>query len=157
VTLKGGIELAEETSNGKSRRSFLNYCIGASSLTLFAFVGYMVGKYMFPPGVLSAETETGTARLALSELPVGSAKVMRYKGEPAIVVRTGDRTIRALSAVCTHLGCIVKWDSAKNMLVCPCHAALFDLNGNVVGGPAPRPLASFPAKIAGDEVVVGEA
>ncbi|GAB4346879.1 MAG: Rieske (2Fe-2S) protein [Candidatus Abyssubacteria bacterium] len=139
------------------RRSFLNYCIGASSLAFFGFVGYMVARYMFPPSVLSAETEAGATRLALAELPVGSAKVVRYKGEPAIVVRMGERSIRALSAVCTHLGCIVKWDGAKNMLVCPCHAAFFDLNGNVVGGPAPRPLTSFPIKIAGEEILIGEA
>ena len=139
------------------RRSFINYCLGLSLATFGGVSSYMSGKYLFPPGALSAETEGEAVRISLSELPVGAAKVFRYKGVPSIVIRVSEKSVRALSAVCTHLGCIVKWDEAKEMLVCPCHVAEFDVNGNVVDGPAPRPLPSYPTKISQDEIIIGEA
>jgi len=152
--------LRSEADNEKSepihRRSFLNYCLGASLLTFGGFAAYSGGRYLLPPGAFSAEAEGGAVRLSLSEAPVGSAKMFRYKGQPSVVIRVSEKTVRALSAVCTHLGCIVKWDGAKQQLVCPCHVAAFDVNGNVVGGPAPRPLQSIPAKIAQDEIIIGE-
>jgi cytochrome b6-f complex iron-sulfur subunit len=125
--------------------------------TFGGFAVYTFAKYLFPPGAFSAQAESEGVRISFAELPVGSAKVFRYKGQPSIAIRMSDKSVRALSAVCTHLGCIVKWDSAKQLLVCPCHAALFDSNGNVVSGPAPRPLQSYPTKVTQDEVIIGEA
>jgi cytochrome b6-f complex iron-sulfur subunit len=139
------------------RRSFLNYCLGATSLMFGGLALYAVGKYLFPPEAFSAEAAGEAVRMSLEDLPVGGAKNVRYKGAASVVIRTNERTFHALSAVCTHLGCIVKWDSGKQMLVCPCHAATFDINGNVVSGPAPRPLESYPVQIVQDEVIIGEA
>jgi Rieske Fe-S protein len=62
-----------------------------------------------------------------------------------------------LSALCTHLNCLVNWDEETRRLVCPCHGAIFDINGTPLRGPAPSPLASYPAKIVGNEIVIGEA
>jgi cytochrome b6-f complex iron-sulfur subunit len=47
---------------------------------------------------------------------------------------------RALSAVCTHLGCITRFQPDRNIIACPCHGSQFTLAGEVVAGPAPRPL-----------------
>jgi Rieske Fe-S protein len=47
---------------------------------------------------------------------------------------------RALSSVCQHLGCRVRWDEAKQQFLCPCHGGVYDRNGQVVSGPPPRPL-----------------
>ena len=138
------------------RRSFLNYCLGVSMVTFGGFSAYTFVKYLFPPGALGNEPGGEAVRIPLAELPVGDAKIFRFKGVPSIVVRVSEKSVRALSAVCTHLGCIVKWDGAKEALLCPCHAAIFDVNGNVVSGPAPRPLPSYPTKIAQDEVIIGE-
>ena len=79
------------------------------------------------------------------------------KSSTTLTIRVTENDIRALSAVCTHLGCIVKWDGAKQQLVCPCHVAAFDVNGNVVGGPAPSPLQSLAARIVQDEIIIGDA
>ena len=54
----------------------------------------------------------------------------------------------AISAVCTHLGCIVN-PSARGF-VCPCHGSVFDPDGRVLGGPAPRPLPWFEISVAPD-------
>lgn len=56
------------------------------------------------------------------------------------VVWDGARTVHALSATCTHLGCQVRWDAESTRFRCPCHGGVFDAQGNVVEGPPPRPL-----------------
>jgi len=53
--------------------------------------------------------------------------------------RDGDN-YRALSSVCQHLGCRVRWDQPKQQFLCPCHGGVYDRSGRVVSGPPPRPL-----------------
>lgn len=48
---------------------------------------------------------------------------------------------------CTHLGCPYRWDEAKKEFLCPCHAAVFDINGNVISGPPPKPLNRYAVKV----------
>lgn len=50
---------------------------------------------------------------------------------------------RALSSVCTHLGCITRYNADENIIACPCHGSRFNLDGDVIAGPAPRPLHSL--------------
>lgn len=66
------------------------------------------------------------------------------------LVRRGN-SFRAISAVCTHLGCTVGPDAGRpNGFRCPCHGSVFDKDGKVIGGPAPRPLDCFPVTLARD-------
>jgi Rieske Fe-S protein len=60
--------------------------------------------------------------------------------------REGDG-YRALSGVCTHLGCAVQWDDAAKQFKCPCHGGVFDRAGQVVAGPPPRPLARLATRV----------
>jgi cytochrome b6-f complex iron-sulfur subunit len=115
------------------------------------------GSFLLPPGAFGGDAGGEGVRLSLSDVPVGTSKMFRYQGKPCIAIRINEKTVHALSAVCTHLGCLVKWDRTKQQLVCPCHVAAFDVNGNVVGGPAPRPLQSLSVKIAQNEIIIGEA
>ena len=55
------------------------------------------------------------------------------------VIRLKDG-FRALSSVCPHLGCIARYRPDENLIACPCHGSRFDLNGDVIAGPAPRAL-----------------
>lgn len=68
--------------------------------------------------------------------------VQGLKGEPYYLIstETGIKDF-ALLSVCTHLGCVVPWDKAKNKFCCPCHGSQYDENGKVVRGPAPLSLA----------------
>ena len=65
---------------------------------------------------------------------------IRFNKEKKAYVCGGPGGVYALSAVCTHLGCITRYLSDQNVIACPCHGSRFDLEGNVVEGPAPRPL-----------------
>ncbi|MFN3739932.1 MAG: ubiquinol-cytochrome c reductase iron-sulfur subunit [Thermodesulfovibrionales bacterium] len=70
------------------------------------------------------------------------------------IVKRSDGWI-ALSPVCTHLGCIVKWNRIKKEFVCPCHGGRYSMDGEVIGGPPPLPLMKLPLKIEDERVFVG--
>lgn len=76
----------------------------------------------------------------LEQVPPGEGTVIRKEGKPVAVYKDADGTCRGLSAVCTHLACIVHWNTAEKSWDCPCHGSRFDLDGNVVQGPATKPL-----------------
>ena len=56
----------------------------------------------------------------------------------------------AVSAVCTHLGCITQWKPEANMIACPCHGSKFKTDGTKIEGPAPRPLPHFAITLTTD-------
>jgi cytochrome b6-f complex iron-sulfur subunit len=56
----------------------------------------------------------------------------------------------AVSAVCTHLGCITQWRPDANMIACPCHGSKFKSDGTKIEGPAPRPLPHFAITLTAD-------
>jgi cytochrome b6-f complex iron-sulfur subunit len=90
----------------------------------------------------------------VSDIAVGSAKMVQSRGRPIIVLRHGPDEFTALSAICTHLGCVVQWDPARRIIECPCHGGEFSPDGKVIGGPPPRPLQAYPVMVIGGEVRV---
>lgn len=65
-----------------------------------------------------------------------------------------DGEIVVFSPICTHLGCGYRWSDPDRQFLCPCHNSVFDLEGNVLAGPAPRPLDTLPTKIEGDRLFI---
>lgn len=59
-----------------------------------------------------------------------------------------------LSAVCTHTGCNVTWHPDEDKFICPCHGGTYDIDGEVISGPPPRPLAKLPFRIENDRILV---
>lgn len=118
-----------------------------------AFI-YPVIRYLVPPQ--RSASDAGIVEVNASEVTMGKSKIINYKETPTIVIHTADGLF-ALSAVCTHLGCIVQWDESSQEIVCPCHAAKYDLNGNVISGPAPKPLTIVKATLNNDKILIGEA
>lgn len=70
------------------------------------------------------------------------------------LVRTGESDVAALSATCTHLGCLVAWDKDAQAFKCPCHGGVYDKTGAVKEGPPPAPLATVATRIDGQRVLV---
>ncbi|KAK6141143.1 hypothetical protein DH2020_025116 [Rehmannia glutinosa] len=77
------------------------------------------------------------------------------KGDPTYLVVENDRTLATygINAVCTHLGCVVPWNTAENKFICPCHGSQYNNQGRVVRGPAPLSLALAHADIDDGKVV----
>ncbi|KAK6774252.1 hypothetical protein RDI58_029491 [Solanum bulbocastanum] len=77
------------------------------------------------------------------------------KGDPTYLVVENDGTLATygINAVCTHLGCVVPWNTAENKFICPCHGSQYNNQGKVVRGPAPLSLALAHADVDDGKVV----
>src|SRR3989337_1842210 len=113
-----------------SRRSFLDYLIqGVLGFSILAVIGSVL-KYVWPPRANGTGGESRVEIGSEEDFPIGKGKVVKGAGgKPTIVVRTA-AGFSALSAICTHLGCIVEWQEDKQQIFCPCHGAAFDIKGN---------------------------
>ena len=138
-----------------SRRSFLDYLIqGALAFSVITVLG-SIFKYIWPPRANGSSGESRVEIGSEEEFPAGKGKVVKgVGGKPTIVIRTASG-FSALSAICTHLGCIVEWQEDKQQVFCPCHGAAFDAKGNVLSGPPPSPLQSFDVIVSSGKVYVG--
>jgi glycine/D-amino acid oxidase-like deaminating enzyme/nitrite reductase/ring-hydroxylating ferredoxin subunit len=79
--------------------------------------------------------------LQLSELPVGIGRIIKHDGKKLAVYRDDGGRIHAVSAICTHQGCQVAFNPIECSWDCPCHGSRFDVDGQVLDGPAKKPLA----------------
>jgi glycine/D-amino acid oxidase-like deaminating enzyme/nitrite reductase/ring-hydroxylating ferredoxin subunit len=75
------------------------------------------------------------------EIARGEGAIIRDGASKQAVYRADDGQLHAMSAVCTHLGCVVKWNKAEKSWDCPCHGSRFDALGKVINGPATKELA----------------
>jgi glycine/D-amino acid oxidase-like deaminating enzyme/nitrite reductase/ring-hydroxylating ferredoxin subunit len=90
-----------------------------------------------------ADGLTVRAARPLRTLARGQAAVLRISGRKVAVYRDEDGTLQAVSAICSHLACLVHWNSAERSWDCPCHGSRFGVDGRVLQGPAVRDLASI--------------
>jgi len=70
------------------------------------------------------------------------------------VVKKPDGSVTVFSPICPHLGCGYRWDEQTKHFECPCHASVYDIDGKVLGGPAPRPLDTLPTKMEDGKLYV---
>lgn len=91
--------------------------------------------YRFVADRLSAKDIT-----SLNEIPLGGGAVVEYNDEKLAIHKDSSGQIHALSPVCTHAQCIVNWNNSEKSWDCPCHGARYDINGEVLTGPANRAL-----------------
>lgn len=128
-------ESEERPRAATSRRDFL-YQIGVGAMVASAVGAGAVTFDFLRPKVLF---EPPTSFEAGSALDYQEGTVRFFKEKKAFVIG-GAGGIYALSAVCTHLGCIARFRSDEGIIACPCHGSRFGLDGEVLHGPAPRPL-----------------
>jgi cytochrome b6-f complex iron-sulfur subunit len=120
---------------GVSRRSLLLTGAGGLAAGLLAAVGGQ--RLLHPPRNVNDQlplVADGTWRdlMALDSLPDGVPTRFSSGALEGYVLRTG-QDVRALSAVCTHMGCLLNWSKFRSEFECPCHGATFDLNGQPSG------------------------
>lgn len=147
-----GNHLSGDIMEMKSRRMFLASCLGVVGATVAALVTFPLFRFLAP-----RKESGGVAKVSIpaAEVPEGGAKFFEFEGRSAVIVRKKGGGFVALSAVCTHLGCIVQWQKNQEQFLCPCHAGLYSIDGTVVSGPPPKPLVKLSFTVTEGNIIVG--
>lgn len=157
-------ENKDETPLG-ARRSFFAWLIMASAGLIGISLAVPLGGYVVSPALKRREKSWVDAGL-VADLPVGEPaqrdvtmkladgyrEIAAVKGVWALRREANEVTV--YSPICTHLGCGFRWDGEEKKFKCPCHGSMFDAEGKVVGGPAPRPLDRLPVRIENGRLMV---
>jgi len=118
----------------------------------FAGLAAMGVRFITP---LKREIDRRIFTVGLDELPLDASRTFQdLRGRNLMLVRTGEKEVKAISTICSHLGCTVYWQSDRKEFFCPCHNGRFDKNGNVLSGPPPAPLDLYRVEIEGPNVFV---
>lgn len=123
-------------------------------------VGYPVYRYLAAPAVRArAEGLVKTVAIPEKNLPgVGTALMFLFGTRPSLLIHHEDGHYTAFDAVCSHLGCTVRFEPQNHRIFCPCHGGTYDVNtGEVVAGPPPRGLKVYKVEVADGNVVVSRA
>ncbi|MCW5982180.1 MAG: Rieske 2Fe-2S domain-containing protein [Bryobacteraceae bacterium] len=120
---------------------------GAAALWTAGIAGTAAAVKFFQP-MVSYEPPLSFKAGVPEDFPVGTPTLLPE--ENTFIVRDRERGFRACSAVCTHLGCTVRWSSGDQRFYCPCHGSVYDAEGKVIDGPAPRPLDWYEVTMAKD-------
>ena len=147
----GGAELGGTKAAG--RRRFLDLLLGTGVFATLGAIFYPVFKFMTPPRVVEA-TQNSVVAAKSGELAANTGKIFKFGNKPGLLIRTPSGEVKAFSAVCTHLDCIVQYKPDAKQIWCACHNGQYNLSGKNVGGPPPRPLEEFAVKVQGDDIVV---
>ncbi len=135
----------DQGENEITRRDFLNE-ITLGALGIAGLGSVAVTYQFFSPNVLF-EPPT-TFRAGNPDLyPVHSVTFLQ--DQQVYIVRMPEG-FYAVSAVCTHLGCVTQWKPDAEMIACPCHGSKFKADGTKIEGPAPRPLPHFAISLTAD-------
>lgn len=144
-----GFEAGQE---GINRREFLSYAWGGALTLLTLESGLATYQFMYPrfrEGEFGGKFTLGDAT-ALPQIgidPEGNSTGKFW------LINTDDGP-RALYMVCTHLGCLYKWEPSANRFECPCHGSKFSREGHYIKGPAPRSLDQFLIEVVQEGSVV---
>lgn len=138
--------------DNSGRRTFLGACLAGLAVVGAAAIGWPLFRYLAPR---SNKESAGKVVIPAKDIADGEAKFFEYAGSSAVLVRKRDGSLVALSAVCTHLGCIVQWQKDKQDFLCPCHGGHYSPDGVVTAGPPPKPLPGIPFVLDGANITVG--
>jgi Rieske Fe-S protein len=147
-------EISLAVDNG--RRKFLNWFLSTTAGAFLVSVTYPLSRYLIPPEVEESTASTATLSIKPNDVKANSGQIFRFGSQPAILVKDANGELKAFSAVCTHLACIVQYRSDISHIWCACHNGHFDLNGRNVEGPPPKPLEQYVVNVRADQIVVNK-
>lgn len=150
--------------SSQHRRGFLVRVIQTVHAGIGATLAFVVGGAVVAPSFSRRERlwlPAGTMPQLAEGVPTAvTLRISRSDGASEMVdrrvvylVKTGDQ-LRALDSTCTHLGCRTKFNPETRQIECPCHGGVYDMNGNVVSGPPPSPLAAVPVRVEHGRIMV---
>jgi len=80
--------------------------------------------------------------------------ILKFKTTKVLLIRTGKKSVTALSAICTHEQCTLKYNKRWGEIRCPCHGSRYTLNGRVTKPPAEQDLKRYKATVEGDNIIL---
>ncbi len=125
-----------------SRRHFLQTLSMAGIATATLGTMTVAFRYLWPAVLFEVPTRFNAGKLT----EIVRAR-LRFEKEHRAYVAVDDKGLYAMSAVCTHLGCLTRPEAGGDGFFCPCHGSRFDAQGKVVKGPAPKPLPHLEAQV----------
>lgn len=132
---------------------FVASVFGASGLAFLApALAYLYPNKNFASGTRELVDMNGRA-ITAEEVTEGASRMGLIQGSPAIVFRRNNALV-AFSAVCTHFGCTVAYEPADEVFVCPCHGGEYDIDGNVLDGPPPKPLTKLNVHVEAGKILL---
>lgn len=143
--------MSDISENSSQRRTFLGIILGAIGAVIAGAFSWPLFRFLSP---IKKSGEAGQVKIPRQQVQVGGAHFFSFQGRPAVLLQPQAGEFVALSAVCTHLGCIVKWVDDKQEFLCPCHAGRFSPAGQVLGGPPPEPLNTYTVAVDGDDILI---
>ncbi len=145
------------TADGtEDRRGLIRWLLGGGFVISLSSFVYPVIRFLNPPAVSEAVVNEVVAG-KVQDIKPNSGTIIRFGETPVILIRVNQTDWRAFSAVCTHLSCIVQYEPARTRIWCACHNGVYNLQGQVVSGPPPKPLRPYEVHIRQDEVVITQA
>jgi menaquinol-cytochrome c reductase iron-sulfur subunit len=149
-----------------SRRNFMSIATWAIGGLIGLGLGIPGIAYVLGPAKKSDEDQDWirlgpTSKVELNTPTLFKTTITKQTGwivneeEISVYILTDNgRDYIAMTNICTHLGCRVRWISEEEQFFCPCHTAVFDKNGDVAEGPPPRPLDRYEVKIEDDQLYI---
>jgi len=135
------------------RAPFLGLLGDALLVGLAGGLVFAVTRFFLPRKGVGEVTDAVVPKPVTAIFP-NSGLLFAFGQRPALLIRDDAGEFTAFLATCTHLNCTVTYEPGNRRIVCPCHQGLFDLQGNNVGGPPPRPLPRLEVEIRGDKIRV---
>lgn len=145
-----------ETKN-MSRRNALNILLGVGGLLATGSALYPVISFLKPPLLPESTEHMVNYDKKFSELNIGDWSIFRMGDKPGILICAeiqGEKQVLAYSAICTHLACIVDYQPENRTFFCACHNGVYDVYGNNIAGPPPRPLDKFRTVVTNDYITI---
>jgi menaquinol-cytochrome c reductase iron-sulfur subunit len=141
-----------------SRRDFMQITIAAIGGLIGIAVGVPAIEYIVGPALKKnvqnwiqlgavSKVELNTPTLFKANIQNQTGWIVSQDEISVYVMTENGHSFTAMSNVCTHLGCRVRWIPADSKFACPCHNGVFDKHGSVLSGPPPRPLDRFQTKV----------
>jgi menaquinol-cytochrome c reductase iron-sulfur subunit len=138
-----------------SRRDFAKAVTAALGSIMGAVIGLPAIGYLISPALKAPRSDAWVPLGPLDKFEIGKPTLVSFNRSKVngwektvnsygvFVLRKSDTEMLILSNRCTHLSCRVNWNEAKQEYLCPCHDATFSINGEVLGGPPPKPLDRY--------------
>jgi Rieske Fe-S protein len=154
------------SEQGVERRGFLGLLTWGIGGLITALYGIPAVAYLLAPALERAQEQVWLRLGSIDKVELGvptlfKTTIERTSGwitdreELSVYVITNDgREFTALSNVCTHLGCRVRWIPDREEFFCPCHNGVFDRSGAVVSGPPPRALDAYEVQVEDDQISI---